>query len=29
MIAEEKLPPEQAAEKWVERNRAVWEPWTG
>ncbi|OEJ30549.1 ABC transporter substrate-binding protein [Streptomyces subrutilus] len=27
MIAEEKLPPEQAAKKWVERNRQVWEPW--
>ncbi|MFD3549293.1 ABC transporter substrate-binding protein [Streptomyces sp. NPDC058655] len=27
MIAEEKLPPEQAAKKWVERNREVWEPW--
>ncbi|MEU9256766.1 ABC transporter substrate-binding protein [Streptomyces sp. NPDC048270] len=27
MIAEEKLPPEQAAKKWAERNRQVWEPW--
>ncbi|MFD4247377.1 ABC transporter substrate-binding protein [Streptomyces sp. NPDC058525] len=27
MIAEEKLAPEQAAKKWVERNRQVWEPW--
>lgn len=27
MIAEEKLPPEQAAKKWVERNPQVWEPW--
>ncbi len=27
MIAEEKLPPEQAAKKWVERNRQVWEAW--
>ncbi|MEU9234223.1 ABC transporter substrate-binding protein [Streptomyces subrutilus] len=27
MIAEEKLPPEQAAKQWVERNRQVWEPW--
>ena len=29
MIAEEKLPPEQAAEKWVERNEQVWKPWVG
>ncbi|MGR4880170.1 ABC transporter substrate-binding protein [Streptomyces sp. LARHCF249] len=27
MIAEEKLPPEQAAKKWVERNEPVWRPW--
>lgn len=27
MIAEEKLPPERAAKKWVENNREVWEPW--
>lgn len=27
MIAEEKLPPEQAAKKWVERNEQVWKPW--
>ncbi|MET9323475.1 ABC transporter substrate-binding protein [Streptomyces sp. NPDC003038] len=28
MIAEEKLPPEQAAKRWVERNEQVWKPWT-
>ncbi|MEU9104052.1 ABC transporter substrate-binding protein [Streptomyces xanthophaeus] len=27
MIAEQKLSPEQAAKKWVEANREVWEPW--
>ncbi|MFD9408651.1 ABC transporter substrate-binding protein [Streptomyces sp. NPDC059989] len=27
MIAEEKLSPEQAAKKWVERNEQVWKPW--
>lgn len=29
MIAEEKLPPEQAAKQWVERNEQVWRPWLG
>ncbi|MCY0918441.1 MULTISPECIES: ABC transporter substrate-binding protein [unclassified Streptomyces] len=27
MIAEEKLSPQQAAKKWVERNEDVWRPW--
>ncbi|MFD5145220.1 ABC transporter substrate-binding protein [Streptomyces sp. NPDC058401] len=27
MIAEEKLSPQQAAKKWVERNENVWKPW--
>ena len=27
MIAEEKLSPEEAAKKWVERNENVWKPW--
>ncbi|MFD3541411.1 ABC transporter substrate-binding protein [Streptomyces sp. NPDC058662] len=27
MIAEEKLPPQEAAKAWVERNEQVWKPW--
>lgn len=27
MIAEQKLSPQQAAKKWVERNENVWKPW--
>ncbi|MGW5849045.1 ABC transporter substrate-binding protein [Streptomyces sp. NPDC055254] len=29
MIAEEKLPPQQAAKAWVERNEPVWKQWVG
>lgn len=29
MIAEEKLSPQQAAKKWVERHEQVWRPWLG
>ncbi|MFJ7203627.1 ABC transporter substrate-binding protein [Streptomyces sp. NPDC098789] len=29
MIAEEKLSPQQAAQKWVERHEDVWRPWLG